>query len=210
MFEQVLPGKTKDLLALLGTSQILDDFYLAGGTSLALQLGHRISRDLDFFTRQEFNSEILAQRLQSLEKFKLERQSWGTLLGSFREVKFSAFYYRYSLIAPLIFWEGISVANQEDIAPMKLAAIAHRGTKRDFIDLFFMLKTKPLKEIFELYDKKYKNMRENFAHLFRSLTYFEDAEKDNMPEMLKPVSWEEVKKYLETETKKFSQELIGQ
>lgn len=71
-----------------------------------------------------------------------------------------------------------------------------------------MLKTRSLKEIFELYDRKYKNMRENSTHIIRSLNYFVDAEKDDTPEMLKPVSWEEVKKFLEIETKKLMRDMI--
>lgn len=87
---------------------------------------------------------------------------------------------------------------------MKLSAISDRGTKRDFIDLYFIIAIEKLftfQEIFDLYDRKFKILKQNKAHILKSLVYFDDADKQLMPQMLKEVSWVKVKKFFELETK---------
>lgn len=212
MFEKVLSKKAKESLALIGESQLLKEAYLAGGTALCLQFGHRLSYDFDFFTRKEFDAKILVQRMKKLlPDFKLERTAWGTILGYTGETRFSLFFYDYPLLfKPHKFLE-INIADVRDIAPMKIAAISDRGTKRDFIDLFFIMRTLKvltLKEILKLYDKKFKLLKENKFHILKSLSYFEDAEKDEMPKMIEKVKWLEVKKFFEKETKRVSKTLL--
>lgn len=85
MFTETLFGNTKKALAVLGRSDLVNNAYLAGGTACALQLGHRISVDLDFFTPQEFDAKKRAHSLKNIGEFKLERQSWGTILGEFEK-----------------------------------------------------------------------------------------------------------------------------
>jgi hypothetical protein len=75
---------------------------------------------------------------------------------------------------------------------MKLAAITGRGAKKDFTDLYFLLKQFSLNEMLELYDQKYADG--SIFMVLKSLVYFEDAEKDEMPEMLDKVSWNQIKK----------------
>lgn len=203
MFEQVLAGNTKTILALLESSDIIQKAYLAGGTALALQLGHRISYDLDFFIQEEFNEQILLAQLKKINNFQLEGISWGTILAKFEDVKFSIFYYKYSLLYPLKKFGMINVADVCDIAGMKVAAIASRGTKRDFIDLYFICQERrSLKEVIALYERKYQNLATTKIHILKSLVYFEDAESEEMPKMLKKLSWQEVKRYFENEVKK--------
>lgn len=89
---------------------------------------------------------------------------------------------------------------------MKIAAISDRGTKRDFIDLYFIIKMEKvlsLDEILRLYDKKFGLLKQNKIHILKSLCYFDDAEQEPMPKMLKDVSWKEVKKFFEEEIKKY-------
>ena len=205
MFEQVLPGNTKAILAVLEKSEIIQKAYLAGGTALALQLGHRISHDLDFFTQEEFDEQILLPEIKKITNFQLEKIAWRTILGKFEQVRFSIFYYKYPLLYAAKKFGMIKITDIRDIAAMKIAAIASRGTKRDFVDLYFICKEIiSLGEAIQFYDKKYKNLATTEMHIMKSLVYFEDAESDAMPKMLKKVDWEDIKKYFEKEVKKLA------
>ncbi|MFH0764496.1 MAG: nucleotidyl transferase AbiEii/AbiGii toxin family protein [Candidatus Omnitrophota bacterium] len=205
MFEQVLPGNTKKILALLEKSEIIQKAYLAGGTALALQLGHRVSYDLDFFTRQKFNEEALLPEIEKISDFQLEKIAWRTIRGDFAGVRFSIFYYRYPLLYPAKKFRMANIADVSDIAAMKIAAIASRGTKRDFVDLYFICKQAvSLKDAIELYDKKYKNLAAAKVHIMKSLVYFNDAEPENMPRMLKACQWKEVKVFFESGIRKIT------
>lgn len=212
MFEKVLSTKAKDSLVKLGESGILSEGYLAGGTALALQLGHRLSYDFDFFTEREFDEKMLVQRIKkTIPEFELENISWRTILGYIQRTRFSLFFYNYPLLfAPHKFLK-INVADVKDIAPMKIAAISDRGKKRDFIDLYFILKAKKildLEKILEMYDKKFKALRQNKIHILKSFSYFEDAEKDEMPKMIEKVEWQEIKEFFEEEAIRVSKRLL--
>ena len=213
MVGEVLSKEAKSSLALLGQGGLFKDAYLAGGTALALRLGHRISVDFDFFTRKKFREKIFIQKLSDLSiGFKLERSALGTILGYLGKTRFSLFFYDYPLLARPEKFLNISIASVRDIASMKVAAISDRGTKRDFIDLYFILakeKTFTLEEILNLYDKKFQVLRQNKLHLLKSLVYFEDAEKDKMPKMIKPANWKEVKKFFEKEVKNISRKILN-
>jgi predicted nucleotidyltransferase component of viral defense system len=203
VFEQVLPGNTKAVLAILEKSGVIQKAYLAGGTALALQLGHRISYDLDFFTQEEFDAEMLLPEIEKISNFQLEQIAWRTILGKFEDVKFSIFYYKYPLLYTAKRFGMINIIDIRDIAAMKIAAIASRGTKRDFVDLYFICKENvSLRDAVQLYDKKYKNLAATEVHIMKSLIYFEDAEPDDMPEMLRETSWSAIKKYFENEIRK--------
>ena len=136
MFTRTLSQSAQNALVLLGRNKILpENTYLAGGSSLALQFGHRISVDFDFFTPTRFDGEELRQKLNNIGKFVFqEADEKDTLLGVFNQVKFSIFRYRYPLVFTPLNFLDISLAAPEDIAAMKLAAIMDRGTKKDFID----------------------------------------------------------------------------
>lgn len=212
MFEKVLPKKAKQSLALLGRSGLLKDAYLAGGTALALQIGHRISVDFDFFIPEKFNEKILIQRLQKqLPDFRTESTAWGTILGYINTTRFSLFFYEYPVLFATHKFLDINIADIKDIAPMKIASIADRGTKRDFIDLYFIIAIKKilnLEECFKLYDKKFRVLQQNKLHVFKSLVYFEDAEKDKMPKMIKEIDWGTIKKFFEKETMDLSKKML--
>ncbi|MGB3341207.1 MAG: nucleotidyl transferase AbiEii/AbiGii toxin family protein [bacterium] len=202
MFEQVLIKDTKEHLALLSRSVILKDAYLAGGTACALQLGHRLSIDFDFFTIKDFEPKIVAAELANLAAFEVEEIIEGTVLGKFLGTKFSLFKYQYPLIYPPLQYQSISIAEIRDIAAMKLDAIASRGTKRDFIDLYFICHSNyKLSELMAVYDRKYKMLASNLMHIKKSLIFFDDAEADAMPVMLKDIKWQDVKKYFENEVR---------
>lgn len=205
MFTKTLFGKTKDVLALLGKSHILDKAYLAGGSGLSLQLGHRISVDLDFFTPEEFEPKEIVSRLQKLGNFKLDQTSWGTVLGRLEDIRFSFFVYKYPVLFPFRSLYEINILDLRDIAAMKLDAIATRGTRRDFIDLYFICqKGILLKKIFSFYDRKFGKLASNIVHIQKSLVYFVDAESEKMPRTLKSITWGEIKKYFEEEVRKIA------
>lgn len=202
MFEETLFGNTKEILAILGRSGVLAKAYLAGGTALALQLGHRISVDIDFFTPRPFDPESISEKLSSLLPFKVEQLMPNSLLGSFGEIKFSLLLYKYPVILRKKNFLEIRLLDAREIGAMMVAAIGGRGTKRDFVDAYFICKECcPLKELIELYGRKFGSLATDAFHIQKSLVYFADAEKDAMPRMLKPVKWKEVKNFFESEVR---------
>lgn len=201
MFTEAISKQTAENLALLGKSKILNNAYLAGGTALALQIGHRISYDLDFFTAEKFKAQVFLKEISRFGLYRHERVAWGTILGKLGNVRFSLFYYPYPLLKKPAILKNVNIASIIDIAAMKMAAISERGTKRDFIDLYFILQTITFAEIFNFYDRKYQKLSSNLVHIKKSLVYFEDAENEPMPKMIISVSWEKVKKFFEKEIK---------
>ena len=207
---EVLTSEAKKVISDL--AQVLPpNFYMAGGTSLALQIGHRISIDFDFFTKEAFKeaSRIqLLNKLKHLGSFEIVENKEGTLHVRLEGVLLSFFYYPYKLLKPTITWHKISLACIEDIAPMKLNAIIGRGSKKDFIDLFIISKKLSLKKIFDLSIKKFPNYPSFHLQAARALVFFKDAEREPMPKILIKIDWEEIKKYFETETKKTLQKIL--
>jgi hypothetical protein len=183
---------------------VLDGCYLAGGTGLALHLGHRRSQDLDFMSRAPVAPDALVQKLQKLAGFALASQAPNTLHATIRGIKASFLAYPYPLIFPFMIFVGVNVADPRDIACMKLSAIASRGTKRDFVDLYVVSKQYDVSQVLGWFKQKYAQVNQNVMHVLKSLAYFEDAEKDPMPDMLEPLSWEEVKRFFLAETSRLS------
>ena len=189
--------RTFDALAAL---PMPPEFYLAGGTALALQLGHRISHDLDFFSTTNAlglaERSTLAHRLQNVTpttiKSEQDEQLYATVMG----VEVSFIYQHHPLLFSSIEVNGLRLAQPIDIALMKLSAIKDRGTRRDFVDLYCLRKIAPFKMLFELLPKKYSDRPDFTVHLAYALQYFVDAEMDSRElQMLQPVKWSDVKKY---------------
>lgn len=201
----VLPKIQRQLWKTLAGIREVERFYLAGGTAMALHFGHRESIDFDFFRPEPFASQGLVEALSAAGTIRIESQTPDTLIASLSGVKSSFFHYPYPLLAPLHPCEGISVADLKDLAAMKIVAIAQRGVKKDFIDLHAILSSGwNFEAVFFCVEQKYPTQKYNKMHLLKSLTYFEDAERDPMPKMLKPVSWKTVKHDLETAVRKFT------
>lgn len=192
--------KTLDLLESIMQINALQQFSLAGGTSLALQIGHRISVDLDFFGNAPINKESLFDLFTPFGKLKLITQSTNILIFEIDNIKIDFISYRYPLMKPLININNIRLFSIEDIGAMKLAAIAGRGKKRDFIDLFFLLKYFSLKELISFYNSKFIDGSEFLV--LKSLTYFDDAEQDEDLQMINPVNWLMVQLTIIEEVKK--------
>lgn len=172
-----------------------DDFAglsLVGGTALALHIGHRKSIDLDLFGDIDFAGINTAEIFANFDNVITLKKSKNINIFSINDVKVDFVNYSYPWLQQYMLIDGIRLAQTEDIAAMKLAAITGRGSKKDFIDIFFLLQKYSLREMLNLYNKKYFDGSEYLV--IKSLTYFDDADKDNGLEMLIDISWERVKK----------------
>lgn len=197
MHEKTINSKTKHVFKQITQSGIVKDFYLAGGTALALQLGHRVSIDLDWFSEKDFLLQDMIRQLEKVGALKVVGQEEGTLHVELDGVKMSFLRYSYSLLYQFVVYADANLADPRDIACMKLDAVSSRGSKKDFIDLYFLLERYSLDELLGFFERKYSGAKYSYANLVKSLTYFQDAEADPMPEMLESVSWEEVKENVE-------------
>lgn len=183
------------------------EFYLAGGTALALRLGHRISLDLDLFStsasldRQE-RTEIKTSLAASGPTLVNDEKD-GTCHLLLEKTAVSLFRYPYKLLSPTEDWNGLRVASVPDIAAMKLSAVVGRGSRKDFIDLFFIFRQHQPEEIFGWAKRKFPD-HPNFAlQAGKALVYFGDAEKEPAPRMIKSATWREVKTYFEKEIPRY-------
>ena len=200
-YTAVIPA-TLELLKHLMLKKSLADFNLVGGTSLALQLGHRLSVDLDFFTLNDFETIEIVTELQNELRFDIVQQKQNSLIlnveyptNSNLFIKVDILKYPYPLINSIIEIDGIRLLSIEDIIPMKLSAIANRGAKKDFYDIYFLLNSMSIKEMLNLFSMKFPNI--NHFHLLKSLTFFDDANEDANPKVFTKVSWEQVKTKIE-------------
>jgi predicted nucleotidyltransferase component of viral defense system len=205
-FTNTLPKNTLRLTNEFQNNQpiFLNNFYLTAGTALSLLLGHRESEDLDFFTQDKFEPQKLQQELEKFGSLTDLELADGTLNTFINDVKLQFLHYPYTLIEPVFDWNGIRVSSKVDIACTKLQTIATRGSKKDFIDLYFLLKEFTLAQLFKFSKKKYPKVDYNQIHILKSLTYFEDANQQPMPKMHIKVSWEEIKKKLIEQVKEYN------
>lgn len=191
-----LPPPTKKTLQKLSAALFIKRFYLAGGTALALYFRHRESNDLDFFSDKPFSSAAVIQNLKKLGSVAKMRISENTIIGYFDKVKISFFSLSYGLIYKPAHYQHLRVAMPNEIGAMKILAISDRGKKRDFIDLYHLaINTRPLDELFWDFQKKFGKYDYNIHHIIKSLAYFEDADKDEMPKMYIDLDWKTVKQF---------------
>ncbi|MEK7084631.1 MAG: nucleotidyl transferase AbiEii/AbiGii toxin family protein [Patescibacteria group bacterium] len=204
MHQEALGQDTTDALALLARQAFIKRFYLAGGTGMALSLGHRLSYDLDFFCQNIFDADALLKKIKKVGSFILEEKEEGTLHGMLDGARVTFLQYPYRLLYQRTVMNHIALADPRDIACMKLDAIATRGSKKDFVDVYFFAKQSgmTLGEMVRMFARKYKDIRYNEMHLYKSLVYFVNARRDPMPRMLTPCEWRDVEQWFETETKK--------
>jgi len=200
----ILSQPTRKALEELSTHPWLEesDWYLAGGTALALQANHRISYDLDFFTsKADFDNTQLLNYFANNKNWETTVNKKGTIYGSLFEAKVS--FIAYPFFVPkqeFLHYGAIKLLSAVDIAVMKVIAISQRGRKRDFYDLFWCAQhlTK-LEEIIKKLPVQYPNLVHNYNHILTSLVYFVDAESDPKPEVLFATEWGEIKAYFTAE-----------
>ena len=204
MHKKALPPASHKLLARIGRKPAgsLQGWTLAGGTGLALRLGHRTSEDFDFFRIDGMDSRSLYEALAPLGECETLQRSERTLTVLVGGAKMSFF----QIPDPFLFkptpYSFFRVADPRDIALMKLLAITNRGSRKDFVDLFTILRDGPvLKEYLELLPDKYGKGRVNDYQVLLSLTYFDEAENEPMPRMLEPFDWGECKAFFVREAR---------
>ncbi len=179
----IISPKTLQLLRRIQKDHLLRDFFLVGGTALALQIGHRFSVDLDFFTTQPFDTQDLSEYLANSYDFQLNSVQKNTILGLIDGVKTDFITHSYPLANPLIQEQGLKMASKEDIGAMKLNAIAHSGQRlKDFVDVYFLLEIIPLNTLLEAYSVKYSNS--NPLIPLKALIYFEDIDAEADPPIM--------------------------
>lgn len=188
---QTVVPQLMELLKKIMAEKLFSDFNLVGGTSLALQIGHRNSIDIDLFGNSEINTELFIEKLSEFGEVKVAQSTKNILITKINDVKVDFVNYKYPLLSEYLFIENIRMISTKDIAAMKLNAIAGRGSKKDFIDLYFLLNEFSLEEILSFYEKKY-----NEGSIFmvqKSLTYFDDADAQQQPNMFLDFNWETCK-----------------
>ena len=182
---------TLELLRGLSTEPVLSSARLVGGTALALQYGHRSSIDLDFFGTVVADAEQVKDVLRKYGTLEIIKETKAIKLYRLDGVKVDIVHYQYPWIDDAVTTDGLSLASPRDIAAMKVNAIEGRGTKKDFIDLYFLLKHYTLEEILEFYKEKYPE--HSIFRALMSMSYFEDADEQFMPIMFVSVTWEEMR-----------------
>ncbi len=199
---KTIDTKTLELLKNIQNISFFQDLYLVGGTALALQIGHRRSIDIDLFGKIKGKREDFLPELLKLGNLKTIQYSQNIHVFSIDDIKVDIVNYSYPWIGTPLKDNDIKLSSLKDIAAMKLSAITGRGTKKDFIDIYFLLNYFTLDEMIEFYNKKYQDG--SIFLVMRSLIYFDDAEGDLMPTMFNYVSWTDVKKKIIKEVKKIS------
>ena len=198
---QTVEAHTLELLKKLMTEPLLTGMRLVGGTSLALQYGHRNSIDLDFFGTLDEDLLSIRDSLERIGHVSVLKETRTIRIYDLDHVKIDFVdYSRYQWLAEAVNEDGLRLASPEDIAAMKVNAIEGRGTRKDFVDIYFLLQHYSLDEILGFYQKKYPE--HSVFRALMSLSYFDDAEKQMMPKMFSKTSWDEMKAFIIKEVEK--------
>jgi hypothetical protein len=212
-YSEAITDGCRQGITILRDCGFVHDFYLAGGTALALQIGHRVSTDLDFFSAtnrlQTYQRNQIQEVLEPPGNFETISEQDGLLFTRLNETETSFIYQHHPLMEPTVEYRGVQLAIPIDIGLMKLAAINSRGTRRDFVDLYCLRGIISLEGLFDLATKKYADRSQFIAVAVRALTYFEDAEQEPMPRMLTPVEWKDVRTYSEEASRSLARRLSG-
>lgn len=202
LFTKNVDIKLLGLLDAIMNSSSFKEFNLVGGTSLALQIGHRISVDIDLFGVSEINEIEFNKELSSLGNLTILKKSKNIIVYAIDGIKVDFVNYPYPLLESPKTINSIRMVSLKDIAAMKLNAISGRGSKKDFVDLYFLLDIFPLEKIFQFYSEKYADGSTFLA--LKSLSYFDDAEKEEMPIMTEKIEWQTIKENILKEAKRLA------
>lgn len=194
LYLETVESSTLELLKKLQRLPVLEQTRLVGGTALALQLGHRRSIDLDFFGTVDCEAEYLRESIAGIASLTILKESPHIHIYIVDGIKVDIVNYKYPWLDDVVLEQGLRLASVSDIAAMKITAIIGRGTKKDFIDIAFLLHHFSLEEILHFYAAKYNDSSVFMA--MKSLAYFDDAEADPMPDMFVNQSWQQVKAYI--------------
>jgi hypothetical protein len=180
--ETVAPA-TLELILTMQKDEIFKDFFLVGDTSLSLQIGHRISMDIDLFSRSPFNHIMILEYIKKNYNFSLQYMHTNMLKGIINGIFIDIITHDYDYVSTPIIEEGIKMLAKPNIAAMKVNAISGNGTRaKDFVDIYFLLKEYPFDEIISFYSTKYG--KRNEFHAIKSLTYFNDMNTNDWPNLI--------------------------
>jgi len=210
---ETLPRQTKKALDFLSKEEWLkqSSWYLAGGTALALQAGHRKSVDLDFFSEDKnFNEKKLLANFAENSNLEIEVEEKNTIYAKLFGAKVSFIAYPFFIPKQEPLRHGtIRVLDRIDIGVMKITAISQRGRKRDFFDLYWCAhNVEPLENIIKRLKAQYPMVAHDYHHILKSMVYFEDAESDPGPEICFPADWKKVKKFFIKEIPTIAMKII--
>ena len=193
------PG-TLELLKKLMSIPFLDSFYLVGGTALALQFGHRMSIDIDLFTLDDFDNNNLIEILSKSFDVSIEFENRNIVITYINNIKVDFVKMGYPILFEPLLIENIRMLDIRDIVAMKLKAIAQRGSKKDFFDIYFFLQQMKMESMLQLFKRKFE--QHELFYIVKSLTYFNDAENDADPILFdKDVTWAKVKTLIHEKVK---------
>ncbi len=197
LYQNTVESGTLGTLKRLMQLPQLEQFALVGGTNLALRLGHRFSVDLDIFTNEPFDLPEVwdAVREEFPRALKLDERG-QTLLANIDGVKIDLIRHAYPYLSPVEELEGIRMLSIPDIIPMKLGALARRGSKKDFWDISYLLDFHALPDMLDFFKRKYQN--DDIGYVVMSLTYFDDADKQDDPVVFQKMTWGKVKSKVRT------------
>lgn len=207
LYTKAIDKNTLELIKSLQAKSYLKDFYLAGGTALALFMGHRKSLDIHLFSDFSFDASSMVESIHQDYSFQIFQISANTIKGNIEGINVDIIAHRYQLLNKPVEEESIRILSEPDILAMKLNAISISGQRsKDFIDLYFELKENryKLNEIISFYKLKYK--QDNDMHVLKSLIYFDDVDLSYWPVLLrnKELKWNDIKLFIEKETLKIS------
>lgn len=204
LHKETISPNTLELLIRLQQKEYLKGFCLVGGTALALQIGHRTSVDLDLFSDFSYDTAYVLENLSADFDFKLFFSANNTLKGSIDGVQVDILAHRYPYVCSPLIIENITMVSVEDIIAMKLNAISISGQRiKDFIDIFYLLKSYTIDDMIRFYKTKYATFNE--VNVLKSLTWFEDIDHSDMPVLLEnpKLKWSEVSTTIRHETQKY-------
>ncbi len=192
LYKQVLPDKSFKLLESIQSNPAFNNLYLAGGTSLALQIGHRISIDLDFFTDKEFETSIMSE---FPEKYEVNLLNKNSIEIFSQNTKVFFFYFAFPLKYPVNKIENLRFANSIDVGLMKLLALQGRSTRKDIIDLYYIDKeVMHLEKLLDLFETHYPKESFNSYKSLKQIIDFSKLENEPNPRMFRDdFDWEECK-----------------
>jgi hypothetical protein len=180
-------------------------YYLAGGTALCMHLQHRRSVDLDLFRTETFDADAMVADLASAGvRLASVTTARATVHAEVDGVRTSLLFFPYpTLEVPEVSPEGVPVAGLRDIAAMKVEAIASRGARKDFYDLYFICQAAlTLEQAIAAFQERFASAKPDLYHRLRALTFFEDAEREPESLLLKPADWASVRSFFTAEVRR--------
>jgi hypothetical protein len=196
---KTVTGEVLRLIRKLQEKTYLEEFYLVGGTGLALQIGHRKSDDIGFFTNNDFDNNRVLEKLEEDFEYQADQVEKNTIKGTIHGIKVDLLTHKYTLLDQIQNLEKIRIVSIKDIAAMKVNAVSNDGTRiKDFIDIYYLLETYSIEDILTFFSKKY-TLR-NSLHALKSLTCFEEVNLSDWPDIIRndKLTWKKICNRIET------------